>query len=64
MKRQIPDAELEKAFERIAEALDRVGPEHQAHFLSRLCLALATQLPSVDPIDAAIAAAEQDLERR
>jgi hypothetical protein len=58
MKPQITEAELEQAFERIAQAVDRVGKEHEAEFLAKLCLALATQLPSIDPIAEAIRAAE------
>jgi len=61
MKRQISEAELEQAFERIAQAIDRIGPDKEAEFLSKLCLALATQLPSIDPIAEAIKAAEDDL---
>jgi hypothetical protein len=61
MKRQITEAELEEAFERIARAIDQVGPEQQAQFLAKLCLALATQLPSIDPIEDAIRAAQEDL---
>ena len=64
MKRQITEAELEQAFERIAEAIDRVGKEREAEFLAKLCLALATQLPSIDPIADAIRAAEEDLPPR
>jgi hypothetical protein len=63
MKRQITEAELEQAFERIAQAIDRVGKEHEADFLAKLCLALATQLPSIDPITEAIRAAEEDLKK-
>jgi hypothetical protein len=61
MKSQISQADLEQAFERIAEAVDRVGKEHEAEFLAKLCLALATQMPSLDPIAQAIETAEQDL---
>ena len=64
MKRQITEAELEQAFERIAEAVDRVGKEQEAEFLAKLCLALATQLPSIDPIAAAIMSAEEDLKKK
>lgn len=61
MKRQITEAELEQAFESIAQAIDRVGRERETEFLAKLCLALATQLPSIDPIAQAIETAEQDL---
>lgn len=61
MKRQITGAELEEAFESIAQAIDQVAPEQQAQFLAKLCLALATQLPSIDPIAEAIRAAQEDL---
>jgi hypothetical protein len=64
MKRQISEAELEEAFERIARAIDQVGPEQEAQFLAKLCLALATQLPSIDPIAAAIRAAQEDLKSK
>jgi hypothetical protein len=64
MKRQLSEAELEQAFERIAEAVDRVGPGREAEFLSQLCLALATQLPSIDPIAEAIRVAEGNLRKQ
>jgi hypothetical protein len=63
MKSQISQADLEKAFEHIAEAVDRVGKEHEAEFLAKLCLALATQMSSLDPITEAIRTAEEDLTR-
>ena len=63
MKRQISESELEQAFESIAQAVDRVGKEQEAEFLAKLCLALATQLPSIDPIADAIRTAEEDLKK-
>ena len=64
MKRQITESELEQAFEQIAAAVDRVGREQESEFLAQLCLALATQLPSIDPIAEAIQSAEAGLKRK
>ncbi len=63
MKRQLPESDLEKAFELIATAIDRVGRDHESMFLAKLALALATQLRSVDAITAAISSAERDVRR-
>ncbi len=61
MKRQLPESDLEQAFDLIATAIDRVGRNHESMFLAKLALALATQLQSVEAISAAIRSAEQDL---
>ena len=63
MKRQLPESDLETAFELIATAIDRVGREHESIFLAKLALALATQLRSVDAISFAISSAERDMKR-
>jgi hypothetical protein len=56
----LPD-EFEEAYELIAQALDRVGPEQERLFLARLALALAHQLPGLDALRHALAIAENDV---
>ncbi|MBS0337280.1 MAG: hypothetical protein JSS40_10805 [Proteobacteria bacterium] len=51
-------AELERAYELIAEAIDRVPEGGEAAFLSRLCLALAASQRELGAVEAAIRAAE------
>ncbi len=59
----LPDGQFEAAFELIARALDRVGPERERLFLARLALALAHRLPDLGSLEQALAIAESDLER-
>jgi hypothetical protein len=37
----MPFDDLERAYEMLAQAIDRAGPEHEALFLTRLALVLA-----------------------
>jgi hypothetical protein len=52
------EADLERAYELIAEAIDRVPEGGEAAFLSRLCLALAAHQRDLATVEAAIRAAE------
>ena len=61
MHRVMSEVELERAYDLVAEAIDRVGPARESQFLAKLCLALCAQLSSRDSLAAAIRAAEQDL---
>jgi hypothetical protein len=61
MNSALPDVEFEKAYELIARALDRVGPERERLFLARLALALAHKLPELKALEQAIDVAEGDL---
>ena len=61
MQRVMSEADLERAYDLIAEAVDRAGSARECALLARLALALSAQLPSVDLLVEAIRAAEQDL---
>jgi hypothetical protein len=61
MQRALSEAELERAYELVAQAVDRAGPARESAFLARLALALCAQLRSVDLLAEAIQAAERDL---
>jgi hypothetical protein len=62
MSNSLPHEEFERAYEIIARALDRVGPERERLFLARLALALAHQLPDLKALKQALAIAEGGLE--
>ena len=64
MTPRLPDADLEQAYDLIAAAIDRAGREYESLFLAKLCLALSTQMSSLESISAAIRTAEQDLRER
>ena len=51
---------FEAAYEMIARALDRVGPERERLFLARLALALAHRLPDLKALEQALAIAESE----
>ncbi|MFO7549854.1 MAG: DUF2783 domain-containing protein [Haliea sp.] len=57
MKQTLEFAELEQVYDLLAEAIDEAGPEQEAVFLAKLALLLARQVPDVDCIREAIAAA-------
>ena len=63
MQRVMSEADLERAYDLIAQAVDRVGPTRESSFLARLALALSAQLSSIDGLVEAIRAAEQELPR-
>ena len=58
----LPFADLERAFEAIAAAIDDVGAEKDRLFLAKLALALSHRLGDLDAITDAIAEAKSDLE--
>ena len=58
---RLTETELERAYDLIAESVDRAGRANESLFLAKLCLALSAQLPSVDSLVQAIRLAEQDL---
>ena len=58
-KSRLPPNVLEAVYDRIAEAVDRVGEEHAPRFLSRLCLLLADQLGEYGEIEERIHEAER-----
>lgn len=57
----LTESELERAYDLIAESVDRVGRPNESLFLAKLCLLLSARLPSVDSLVEAIRAAERDL---
>jgi hypothetical protein len=57
------EADLERAYDLIAQGVDRAGPASESAFLARLALALSAQLASIEKLTEAIQAAEQDLPR-
>lgn len=55
--------QFEQAYDLIAQAIDRSGPERERVFLARLALALASQASDLDALREALRIAEQDGER-
>lgn len=60
-ERTMPFDDLERAYEMLAQAIDRAGPEHEALFLTRLALVLAHRMGHVDVFEQAVAAALDEL---
>ena len=54
--------DLEAVWERLAEAVDRAGPEREALFLSKLAVLLADALGDRARVERLIQAALEDLE--
>ena len=50
--------DLERVYDLIAQAIDSVGPENEALFLSKLCLTLAHNVSDVAIIEEAIGIAK------
>ena len=46
--------DLERVYDSIAQAIDSVGPENEALFLSKLCLTLAHHISDISIIENAI----------
>ena len=53
--------DLEEVWERLAEAIDRAGPEREALFLSKLAVLLADALGDRARVERLIEAALEDL---
>jgi hypothetical protein len=60
----LPFEQLERAYERLATAIDRAGPEHEALFLTKLALTLAHYLGDVETFDRCVAIALEALPAR
>lgn len=56
-----PVENLETLWERLADAIDRAGAEHEVLFLSKLALLLGNELQNVATVERLIEAALQDL---
>jgi hypothetical protein len=52
---------LEQVYDWLAPAIDEVGPEKEALFLSKLCLTLAHNAGELSVVEEAIHIAQQDL---
>lgn len=50
----LPFTDLERVYERLAEAIDALPEELESHFLAQLALALAHRIPDVDRVMAAV----------
>jgi hypothetical protein len=59
----LSEADLERVYDLVAQAVDRAGPAREAAFLARLALALSAQLPAIEQVIEAIRAAEQEVPR-
>jgi hypothetical protein len=59
--RTMPFDDLERAYEMLAQAIDRAGPEHEALFLTRLALVLAHRTGSIDVFEQAVETALEDV---
>lgn len=57
----LPFADLERAYDLIAAAVDRAGPEREALLLAKLALLLADRVGDFAAVAEAVAAAERDL---
>lgn len=57
MTGKLPFADLERAYELIAQALDEVGPDRERLFLAKLALALCHECTDLEQVKAALAAA-------
>ena len=55
----LPFADLEQAYERLADTLDALPDELERPFLAQLALALAHRVPDVDQVMAAIEEARE-----
>ncbi len=53
--------ELEQVYELLAEAIDEVGAEHEAEFLTKMALALAERLGDPELVREAVEIAKRDI---
>ena len=53
--------ELEQVYELLAKAIDEVGVEHEAAFLTKLALVLAERLADPDLVREAVEIAKRDI---
>jgi hypothetical protein len=57
----LPVDDLEALWERLADAIDAVGPERDRVFLAKLAIVLAQEIGDARRIDALISVARADL---
>jgi hypothetical protein len=60
-KPPLPFEEFERAYEKLAEAIDAAGPEREALFLTRLALMLAHEAGDLALFEKALSTALDDL---
>jgi len=53
--------DLEKVYDLLAEAIDRVGPDNEAIFLSKVCLVLSHKIGDLNLVEESIKAGEQNI---
>ena len=53
--------ELERVYDLMAEAIDKVGTDKESLFLSKLCLSLANELGDEELVRECLAIASQDM---
>lgn len=61
MAENLTPEDMEKSYDLIAESIDEVGIEQESLFLSKLCLALASQLGDLQKIEASVRLAKSHL---
>ena len=61
MNSEMPFDQLEEVYEALAKALDRVGPEQEAVFLTKLVLTMAQRTGSLDAFSKSLKIALRDL---
>lgn len=54
--------DLEEIYDRLANAIDAVGPEKESLFLAKLCLTLARHVGERETVERAIEIAATDLD--
>ena len=51
----------ERLYDTLADAIDRVGPDHEALFLTKLALLLANRLGDAEAVNTALASALREI---
>lgn len=59
MKKFLEFQELEQVYDLMAQAIDQVGEEGEALFLTKLCITLAHRLGAIEAVEDAIIIAKQ-----
>jgi len=59
MRGKLTESDVERAYEYIAQAIDKAGPAGESAFLARLCLALAAQMDDLAAVEEAIRIARE-----
>ena len=62
MTKELSNADLEEAYDLIAEAIDQAGPARESLFLAKLCIVLARSADDLDAVRRAIAVAMEGID--